>query len=51
MKEVGTFVWREAIEQVANALDEAVDSARRFLAQERLEFGERHLDRGCWAAD
>jgi hypothetical protein len=45
MEEVCAFGWEEAIEQVADAVDERIDGSGRFLAQQRLELGERHLDR------
>ena len=44
MEEVATFGWNEAIEQVADAVDERVDGSGWFLAQQCLEFGEGHLD-------
>ena len=45
MEEVGAFSGKEAIEELADTLDEGVDGAGRLLSEERLEFGEGHLDR------
>lgn len=45
MEAVGAFGWEEAVEEVADAVNEAVDGARGFLPQQRLELGEGHLDR------
>lgn len=44
MEEVGAFGWDEAVEKVADALDEGVDGARRLLPHPGFELGERHLD-------
>ena len=44
MEEVGAFGGKEAVEQLADALDECVDGASRLLLQEGLEFGEGELE-------
>ena len=44
MEEVGAFGWNEAIEEQADALDEAVDTAWRLMPDHRLELGEGHLN-------
>lgn len=45
VEEVGAFLGREAIKEVADALDKGIDGAGRYLPQQRLELGEGHLDR------
>jgi hypothetical protein len=45
VEEVCAFDGQEAIEQVADALDEAIDGPRWLLPQGRLELGEGHLNR------
>ena len=45
MEEVGALGWQEAIEQLADALDQAVNGAGRLVTQKRFEFREGHLDR------
>src|SRR5271156_3916445 len=42
---VGAFVLGEAIEQLADAVPQAVSSSFWGLAEQRLELGEGHLDR------
>lgn len=44
MEEVCALGWKEAVEQVADALDEPVDRSGWLLPQQRLELGEGHLD-------
>ena len=44
MEEVGAFGGEEALEQLADALDEGVDGASRLLPQEGLELGEGEFD-------
>ena len=44
MEEVGAFGWLEAIEEQADALDEAVDTAWRLMPDQGLELREGHFD-------
>lgn len=44
MEEVGAFGWHEAIEEQADALDKAVDTAWRLMPDQGLELREGHFD-------
>ena len=42
---IAAFLWREAIEQVANRVPEVIDGSLGGFSEERLEFGEYLFDR------
>ena len=41
---VGALFWGEGAEEFADVSPERVDGSGRFLTQQGLELGERHLD-------
>ena len=42
---IAAFLWREAIEQVANRVPEVIDGSLGGFSEERLEFGGYLFDR------